>query len=560
MNVLGIHIFGHDTGAAVIKPSFCVSISEERLSRIKHDTAPPEQAIRYCLDAASLKLNEVDLIVYSGNFGRFPQARIEDFFRKSFGWYESKKFLTADHHVLHAWGAAAMAQMTDAAILVIDGNGSLVQQYRDLPKVMNCHPSHFSISETIKASMFRFSSGELRRIKYLTCPPGIGALYSTFTQYLGFGKLDAGKTMGLAAYSRGGQHQLPQKIYERSLDESGDLNFLYHPQTHDLEILSILLGREPRTTKTLLPEPFYNEVAGLIQKECEAWLLDALEHLAGITRAPNVILSGGVALNCKANQVIENSSLFEDYFFFPAASDTGIPLGACLLGWQHLGGDYRKVEINSMYMGRSYKPSEIRTAYKDLEGQVEVIESNDLPAMVARELSNGRIVGLFQGRAELGPRALGNRSILADPRQAEHRDILNDRVKKRESWRPFAPAVLAEDYSLYFEGSPRTKGFMNVSDTVRADMRNIIPAVTHVDGTARPQVVTRESNTLLYEIISKFKDITGVGCILNTSFNIAGFPIVETPPDAIECLFQTELDAVAFPTALIRKVKLSIVS
>jgi len=555
MNVLGIHIFGHDTGAAVLTPQLCVSISEERLSRIKHDTAPPEQAIRYCLEAAGLSLSEINLIVYSGNFGRFPQARIEDFFRKSFGWYDPNKFLTADHHVLHAWGAIAMARMSEAVVLVVDGNGSLIQQERNLPKVANCHPSHFSISETIKASMFRFSDGELRRIKYFTCPPGIGALYSTFTQYLGFGTLDAGKTMGLAAYSRGRERQPPHKIYVKEANESGDLVFSYHPQTHDLDILSILLGHEPRTTKTPLPDPFYDEVAGLIQRSCEAWLLDALEYLASITKAPSVILSGGVALNCKANQVIENSGLFENYFFFPAASDTGIPLGAAILGWQQLGGVYHDLDVSKMYMGRPYEESEIRAAYKNFDGQVEVLESDDIPAVVAQDLSSGRVVGLFQGRAELGPRALGNRSILADPRQVRFRDILNDRVKKREPWRPFAPAVLAEDYGFYFEGNPVTKGYMNVSDTVREEVRTKIPAVTHVDGTARPQVVSGESNPLLYEIISRFKTITGVGAVINTSFNIAGQPIVETPLDAIECLLNTDLDAVAFPTSFVRKVK-----
>lgn len=554
MIVLGIHVFGHDCGAALISPRGCTAVTEERLSRVKNDTSFPANAIRCCLEFHGVQLPDVDLVVHNANFGRFPKELLEWLFLKHFGWYDESRFVGVDHHALHAWGALAFADLPDCAVLVVDGNGSLVQEYRSMPKAANCHPAHYAISETVKASMFRFSGGELTRIKYFTRSPGIGALYATVTQYLGFGKLEAGKTMGLAAFSRGPSAHPPHRAFTREASTAGDLEFSYHQEMIDPDILSVLLRREPRPADVVLPDPFYNEVAGLIQRECESWVLQAVEHLATITAAETLVLSGGVALNCKANQVIERSGCFRRYSFFPAASDTGIPLGGAVYGCRQLGGDPKEfIAPESVYLGRGYSEGEITSACREFADRLAIEFPASVPQAVAGELAGGRFVGLFQGRSELGPRALGNRSILADPRSPEGKDALNARVKRREAWRPFGPVLPLERYGDFFPGDSATKGFMNVSDNVHPHARSEIPAAVHVDGTARPQAVSREGNRLLHAILLEFGRLTGVPVLINTSFNVAGEPIVESPSDALRCLLDTGLDVVAFPHCLVRK-------
>lgn len=553
MIVMGLHAFGHDTGAAILTPNLCTAITEERLTREKYDQSLPLRSIHYCLDAAGVRLEDVALFVYDRDFGRFPQNRIEAFFRKSFGWFDSARFVAADHHVLHAWGAVAMARPVDAAILVVDGNGSLIQESRMYPKVANSHPSFCAISETVKVSLFRFNDGRLVRIRSLTAPPGIGALYTTFTQYLGFGKLDAGKTMGLAAYSQGTDYFPPCPVFTPLHEDCYDLAFEYHPNMHDVDILEILLNHERRTPSAPLPDPFYNEVAGLIQRACEDWLLHTAKYLSEITKCHSLLASGGVMLNCKANQLLEESGLFDQCFFFPAASDTGIPIGASYFGWDSLIKETEPAKFDSIYTGRPYTTCEINQACAAYANDLEVEDACDVSRRAAEMLADGYIVALFQGGAELGPRALGNRSILADARNISFRDTLNVRVKKREQWRPFAPVVLAEMYSTYFEGRAESRRFMNVASTVKPEMRSIIPGVVHVDGTARPQIVMQDSNLLLYRILSAYYEQTGVAVLINTSYNIAGKPIVESPNDALECLIYTGLDAVAFPDRIVRK-------
>ena len=553
MNVLGLHIFGHHTGAALCNADGIVAISEERLTRVKQDTAFPLRSIRYCLDHAGIELDDVDLVVYDRAMGRSEALRLPANFRRRLDWYDERRLLGVDHHVLHAWSACAMAGVEEAAVLVVDGGGSLIEKHRAIPRLDNGKGAFLSMAETMKASMYRYSGGRLERIKYLTDTPGIGALYATVTEYVGFGKLDAGKTMGLAAYSTGAT-DIPSDLLFTEVEDRGfgDLLFEYGPASYDVDGLTAVLGRPPRDPSEPLPDDFYTEVAGFAQRACERWVLRAADHLARLTGSPNLVMSGGVALNCRANQLVEEAGLFERCFFHPLAADNGIPHGAAVYGWHRLAGGALAAGADSPYLGRRYGTSDVAAALDRVGRPLEVVR-DDLPRRVAERLARGEAVGMCVGRSEAGMRALGGRSILADPRSVESRDRLNARVKKREPWRPFGPAVAPRRYRDLFDGDPRSRAHMNAAANVRPAARAEIAGTVHVDGTARPQVVAGAAPPLLAEVIERFEALTGVGAVVNTSLNLAGDPIVETPEDALDVLRGPDMDALVLEDALVAK-------
>lgn len=378
--------------------------------------------------------------------------------------------------------------------------------------------------------------------------------YDAFTQFCGFGELEAGKLMGLAPYGEKSEyyHRIRPLIRLKAgrhglfwLDRS-----YFCPGRPGYTSRMVTLLGQPRRDEEPTCAKFAN-IAWACQRVTEEALIHSAQWLYERTRCKNLCLAGGVGLNSVANKRLVDETPFENVFVQPASSDTGCALGAALYYQHQILGMERRYHMRHAYLGREYSQAEIEAAIPQRE-DVAVEKPKDLTATVARLLADQYIVGWFQGGSEIGPRALGHRSILCDPRRGQMKQILNDRVKHREMFRPFAPSVLAEKAHDYFEidvASP----FMLLVAPIRPDKRSVIPAVVHVDGTGRVQTVTREANGTYYDVIDAFGKLTDVPVILNTSFNIAGKPIVETPEDAVNCWLGTAIDCLVLGDRLLRK-------
>ena len=406
--------------------------------------------------------------------------------------------------------------MPDAAILIVDGRGS----------------------DNETQSLFIGEGTTIRRMAR-TERIGIGLLYAAVTQAIGFGLLQEGKTMGLAPYGA----DVPGPILE--------LNGAYDEIVTDYSEICIEGSYSLQRPIELTTFPEKARAAYDVQEECER----ALMHLAAFARAKTgktrLCLSGGVALNSVANFLIAKQGLFEDVFINPAASDTGIPLGAALYGYHVIAGQARLSQPISPFIGPCYPAAAINAAIQLAAGSCR-IEQTSVLERCADMLASNRILGHFHGRSEMGPRALGNRSILMSPLKGENKDILNARVKHREAFRPFAPACLAECASAFFE-IDFPSAYMLFVPPVRPDKRAIIPAVTHHDGSGRLQTVSEADNPRFHRLITLFNERTGVPVLLNTSFNDNGEPIVESPADAVRCFLGTEIDALLLEDTLLVK-------
>jgi carbamoyltransferase len=523
--VLGLHKDPwHSTGAAVIRADGdnvrVASLSQERCDRVKDSRAFPAAATRACLEELDVtSLADVDLVVMDyirdRDWRRDHAARpcTTDNFLAGL---DPGKILVINHHLAHASNTFYASGFEEAAVLVVDGRGS--------------------DGET--QSLFIGSARGLELVE-TTDRIGIGLLYAAVTQHLGFGLMQDGKTMGLAPYGAG----VPGRIYDfpRGFDgivtDYGDVC---------VEGSYALRGdpSPPRTFETRARAAFE------VQVECEAAMLHLAAHARARTGLRRLCLAGGVALNSVANYAILRSGLFDDVFITPAASDTGIPLGAALHGYHSvLGRPGGHFEIPP-YLGPRQAPDRVRAAVAAFAGY-RIVDGDALKT-AATFLSANRIVGCFQGRSELGPRALGNRSILMSPLVADNKDVLNARVKRREAFRPYAPLVLEElasDYFLIDRPSP----YMLLVPPVREDRRRLVPAVTHVDGTGRLQTLHRDFNPRLYRLVEAFHEATGVPVLLNTSFNVAGEPLVETAEDALRCFVGTDIDALLVDDTLLVK-------
>jgi len=344
---------------------------------------------------------------------------------------------------------------------------------------------------------------------------------------------------------------MPEALFTRVQHETNDFEVDWHPYINDVDILEVLFDR-PRNTGVALPDDFYTEIAGFLQDETERYLLGFLTWARTVSPAAHLVLSGGVAMNCKANGRIEAEKLFESHTFTPAASDAGLMLGGALYAYDQLGGDALGRRRNDLSLGRHYSADEVSRAIAGAGDQVRFEPSFDAEEIAAK-IARGGIFAVFDGGSECGARALGNRSIIADSRRADSRDVLNARVKKRESWRPFGPIVFWSDYDKYFVGSPADRRWMNCAADVRPKMLDAIPACVHADNTARPQVLADDSTSMMANLLRSFRDQTGVGVLINTSFNLAGEPIVETPQDAMRTLLNSDLDGVAFESGVAHK-------
>jgi carbamoyltransferase len=515
MIILGIHKDPwHNTGAALIRGSEGVTdfvmISEERLDRVKDSRAYPEKAITACLNEFGLgSINEVDLIVldYIRNQDwrqdHFRQQCRQDIILQDI---PQEKIRVINHHLAHAYATYYSSGFDNAAILVVDGRGS----------------------DNETQSLYLADHNQVKLIAS-TKKIGIGLLYSAVTQAIGFGLLQEGKTMGLAPL--GAAVESPVFNFEHHFEGIvTDYSYACVEGSYDMNISHRAI------------ESFEDQARAAydVQLECEHAMLHLARWAKKVTGANKLCISGGVGLNSVANYKILQSGLYKEVFVNPAASDTGIPLGTALYGYHEVLKAKKEYKEISAFIGPSYRKEITEVAVEKFSGYT-VIKTGAV-AEAVRMLVDNFIVACHFGRSEMGPRALGNRSIFMSPLTAENKDILNLRVKHREAFRPFAPVILEDRVSEYFD-IDRPCPYMLFVPTVREAKRSVIPAVTHVDGTGRLQTVTQERNPLFYELISRFDHATGVPVLLNTSFNDNNEPIVETPEDAIRCFLGTNIDA-----------------
>ena len=591
MRILGISAFYHDSAAALIEDGRIISAAqEERFTRRKQDPGFPAHAVRYCLSEGGIGLHEVDRVVfYDKPFLKFERLvetylafaprgftsfrmaiplwlreklflkdLLEKEFRKIDGngtW--NQQLLFSEHHLSHAASAFFPSPFEEAIVLTMDGVGEWA---------------------TTSAAVGSGNTIEVR--KEIHFPHSIGFLYSAFTYYTGF-KVNSGeyKVMGLAPY---GEPKYVSKIFDHLIDVKADgsfrLDLAYFNFCAGLTMTSErfhkLFGGPPRRPDELLT-PYHMDLAASIQAAIEEIVLRLTRSLREETGIANLCLAGGVALNCVANGRVLRDNRFDQIWIQPAAGDAGGALGAALAGYHMQMGQMRKAAGDAMqgaFLGPMYSQNEIETRLTGCGARFEVIEDSALIVDCAEDLAQGKALGWFQGRMEFGPRSLGNRSILGDPRSPTMQKTLNLKVKYRESFRPFAPSVLRERLSDWFEMDADSPYMLLVADVVKAKRREMtaaekalfgidklnvprseIPAVTHVDYSARVQTVHQDTNPRFHALLCAFERKTGCPVLVNTSFNVRGEPIVCLPEDAFRCFMGSELDVLAVGNCYLRK-------
>ncbi len=580
MTILGLSFYYHDAAAALLNDGTIVALAqEERFSRKKNDQSYPEKAIEFCLKQAGMAKDELDAVVfyekpflkferiflsslqsYPQGWRLFREAMKEWFFHKL--WVKeliiSRLDLTRDkvffvqHHASHAASAYFASGLKESAIVTIDGVG-----------------------EWATATIQYGKDHNITKYKEIRFPHSLGLLYSTFTSFLGF-EVNEGeyKVMGMAAFGKPRYVDKVSRLIKLYPDGSFALDlsyFTHHYSPYKLyNSKFISLFGEPRNPKSLFftrdsgypkyfgdaPSTFSQEakanqyhadLAASLQKVTEDVVVGIVKEAQSITKSLNLCLAGGVALNGLANGKIARECPLENFFIQPAAGDAGGALGAALTYYHTKAKNPKTTRMSHVYYGKSYTDGEIKSflsnkniPYAFYDNEMELLQTT-VDAII-----QGKVVGWFQGRFEWGPRALGNRSIIADPRNKEMKDIINAKIKFREPYRPFAPSVLSEHVQDFFEykasGDNDPAAFMLVIVPVKEAVKKRIPAVTHVDGTARIQIVTKEANPLYWKLIDAFYKKTGVPMLLNTSFNLKGEPIVTSPQDAYKTFIASDMD------------------
>ncbi len=581
--VLGINCYDHDTSACLLRDGVVVAaVAKERLTRVKHDAGFYAEVVDYCLEAAGIPLERVDLVVrdcyvlpvpemerrllhQDRPYHLTPRERRQALAHPLF-LAPPERAPNVSHHLAHAYSAFAVSPFREGVVMVVDGVGSYrADCTEEIPAGCDAHPLARE-----SESWYRFRDATLEPLRKFWLEPsrgflndeftsmaGLGALYSRVSTYV-FGDWNkCGEVMGLAPYGRpGGADERPGDPEGRpyghlmSLGPDGRLavpewtEAMRHP----------FLGRSDAAWEASPHRAEWEDLARRAQEDAETVLLERARRLHAETGAENLCIAGGVGLNCVANGRIVEETPFRNVFVQPAAGDDGIALGAALYGHLALRGGKRAFVQTSSFLGREYREDEAAAAARGLLPWLcgSRRRREDAVDRAAGLLAAGRVIGWFQGGSEFGPRALGNRSILADPRDPGMRDHVNARVKHRQSFRPFAPAVPAERAREWFEGEQESP-FMLLAKRVRPEARDRIPAVVHVDGTARVQTVRREDNPRFHALLEAFGARTGVPVLLNTSFNLRGEPIVETPRDAVEGYLASRLDALVIHDRVLEK-------
>ena len=593
-SILGISAFYHDSAAVtVVDGKIIAAAQEERFSRKKHDSRYPFNAVNYVLEASNLKLNRIDYIVFFEKpflkFERLLETYVafapkgfksfcmsmpiwlrKKLFQKKFLFEKLKqhddnfddinKIYFSEHHYSHAASAFYPSPFKDAVILILDGVG-----------------------EWATTTIATGNGNEIKILKEIHFPHSIGLLYSAFTYFTGF-KVNSGeyKVMGLAPYGQPKYKDIIMKeLVDLKEDGSFRLNMKYFNYATGLTMINNkfedLFGQKARNPQKDLLTQFHMDIASSIQSVTEEIILKLTMSLSKEYKSRNLCLAGGVALNCVANGKILKNNIFENIWIQPAAGDAGGSLGAALAFWYKELGNKRNPsssddEMRGSYLGPSFYDNQVENTLKSLDAKYTKQNEENLISLIANELKNGKIIGWFQGRMEFGPRALGARSIIADPRSDKMQKKLNLKVKFRESFRPFAPSVLREDLNDWFElnsDSPYMLLVSNVKKNIQIPMtekdqklfginklnikRSSIPAVTHVDYSARIQTVHEKTNPKYYKLIKKFKEITNCPILVNTSFNVRGEPMVCTIEDAFRCFMGTNLDILVCESFILNK-------
>ncbi len=547
----------HDSAACIVRDGEVLfAVAEERLSRIKHDASFPRMAIQACLDFADVRADQLDEVCFGWTragagfrhdlkclaTGGLPLTYLNVVtttiyflsmwhqesgakrFRELFGGAKVRMRFV-DHHLSHAISAYAYSGFEDAAVVVMDGRGAWEA-----------------------TSIWHGSKGRLQHVATIPFPDSLGLFYSEFTSYLGFQRnSDEWKVMGLAPYGAPGvkleafiePEAAPYRVNYKRLFGNGNGSF---------SGMTSLLG-PARAPESEIDERHKN-VAYAVQDACELAMMNVVRLAVEKTGCRNLCLAGGVALNSKGNGKIAASGLVDKIFVQPAASDDGVALGAALAPYLENGGRLPNTAMRHAYLGPSFDDAAIETALRTYK--LSYTRLDDPAATAAELLSQRKILGWFQGRMEFGPRALGSRSILADARDPEMNAKVNNAVKFREWWRPFAPSLKKEAAADYLEGVTDSP-FMILTAQVRPEKRGVILSVTHVDGSARPQTVEKEINPLYWRLLDEFEKRTGVPVIMNTSFNLRGEAIVHTPTDAVRTFFSSGMDALVIGSFLVEK-------
>jgi len=588
IHILGISAFYHDSSAALLKNGkILAAAEEERFTRKKHDFHFPKNAINYCLKEAKIDIEDLDYVVfYDKPFLKFERLLhtyfsyapkgIRSFIKAMPLWLKHKIFmrsyiarelgykkeiLFSEHHLSHAASAFYPSPFRTAAILTLDGVGEW--------------------------TTVSFGQGKDNKIKLsleLRFPHSLGLLYSAFTYYTGF-RVNSGeyKLMGLAPYGEPKYRELIlEKLIDLKPDGSFKLNMEYFNYCAGLTMTNRkfhkLFGGPPRKPETKI-EQRHMDLAASVQAVTEEIILKIVDYVHKVTNQENLCLAGGVALNCVANGRILREGPFKKIWIQPASSDAGGALGAALAVWYISLNNERKTDgVNDFqaasYLGPQFSDQDIRKFLDSKRVPYQELNYKDIPQKAAEIIASQKVLGWFQGRMEFGPRALGCRSILGDPRSLQMQSIMNLKIKFRESFRPFAPTVLKEKVGEYFE-IDRESPYMLMVASVRKEKqlslypeqenfsgfeklkikRSVVPAITHVDYSARIQTIAREDNLLYYDMINAFYNLTGCPIVINTSFNIRGEPIVCAPKDAFNCFMRTEMDYLIMGKFLLDKGK-----
>jgi carbamoyltransferase len=560
MIILGISCYYHDAAAALVRDGKLIAAAhEERFTRVRHDPGFPAKAVEYCLKEAGVGISEVDHVAFYDKpllkFDRILQTAIAtwpkgyaSFLKAMPVWLNEKMWipqtirkalgyegpvLFAEHHVSHAASAFLLSPFREAAIVTLDGVGEW---------------------DTTTYGIGR--GNDIRLLRTIQFPHSLGLFYSAFTYYLGF-KVNSAeyKVMGLAPY---GVPRYEQMIREHLIDLKEDgsfrLNMDYFVYDRALRMtgrkFAALFGNPVRTPESALTQ-FHKDVAASLQRVTDEVVVRIARHVQRETGMEALCMAGGVALNCVANSKILRETPFRDLFIQPAAGDAGGAVGAAFYVYNTLLGNERHEVMRHVFLGPSFSDDAVEAFLSSAGVPFRKYTREDLLETVATLLTEQKVIGWFQGRMEYGPRALGSRSIIADARNPENWQRVNLKIKFRESFRPFAPTVLEERLADYFDFD-RPSPFMLFVANVREDRRTL-PAITHVDGSARLQTVSREQHELYHGLISAFERRTGCPVIINTSFNVRGEPIVCTPHDAFACFLRTEMDCLVIGSYVVHK-------
>ncbi|MBO8204964.1 carbamoyltransferase family protein [Prochlorococcus marinus] len=595
--ILGISCYYHDSAAALIFDGEIISaVQEERFTRKKHDSSFPENAIKYCLNSNNLDLRDIENIVYYEKplltFERLLETYIavaprggRSFISAMNVWLKEKLFLKSElkkglkriqneilhsnqtyipeilyseHHQSHAAAAFYPSPFKEAVILCMD-----------------------AVGEWATTSAWIGSNNKIKPLWEISFPHSLGLLYSAFTYYCGF-KVNSGeyKLMGLAPYGNPiYAKQIESKLIDIRKDGTFKLNMDYFKFHRGFRMTSKkfhkLFGSPPRKPDEELRQ-FHMDLAASIQLLTEEILIKIAYSLRKETGINKICLSGGVALNCVANGKLLDKKIFEDIWIQPASGDAGSALGAAFIGWHENLNKPRKVDLNDSmkgtYLGCNFSNEEINHYLKKVNAHFEIFEDDELFEKLALLLDDGKVIGWFNGPMEFGPRSLGGRSIIGDPRSQKMQSLMNLKIKYRESFRPFAPSVLEEDLTSNFEMKTKSPYMLFVSSVKKElciemnnDQKNLfgieklniprssLPAITHVDYSARIQTVSKRTNPRYHRLITAFKKLTNCSVIVNTSFNVRGEPIVCTPQDAYRCFMRTEMDVLVLQNHILHK-------